>query len=269
MWFLGVIIGLLTGGLFLVWGSYGLYEETVNILRGRPEPTFLLAIAMLGGGAGLVFWSIRKLRRGKSPSHRGATLDTTATTVADTSPPPREVARDAAPQPRADSGHQTSPAIFLSYRRHDSDDVTGRIYDRLVSAFDKRSVFKDVDSIPLGVDFRDYIDRMVSRCDVFIAVIGPQWFGETAPNVRRIDGDMDFVRLELESAIKRDIPIIPVLVRGARMPDEATLPVSIQRFAYRNGTHVRSDPDFHHDMDRLIEGLRGHLQAQGSNRQRP
>ncbi len=67
--------------------------------------------------------------------------------------------------------------IFLSYRREDSADVTGRIDDRLVQQFGREAVFVDVDSIPFGVDFRKHLDQQVGKCDVFLAVIGPDWMG--------------------------------------------------------------------------------------------
>src|SRR6266446_6849141 len=85
-----------------------------------------------------------------------------------------------------------TPAIFISYRRDDTSDVTGRIYDRLIQHFGKDSVFKDVDSIPLGVDFKKHLRDSVARCDVLLTVIGRQWLigyvGE-----RRLDDVRDFV----------------------------------------------------------------------------
>ncbi|MFZ1803545.1 MAG: TIR domain-containing protein [Nitrospira sp.] len=65
--------------------------------------------------------------------------------------------------------------ILISYRREDSIDVTGRIYDRLVKDFVPDAVFMDVDSIPYGVDFLTYLDEQVGKCDVFLAVIGRDW----------------------------------------------------------------------------------------------
>jgi len=67
--------------------------------------------------------------------------------------------------------------ILISYRREDSADVTGRIDDRLVQQFGRQAVFVDVDSIPFGVDFRKHLDEQVAKCDVFLAVIGPEWMG--------------------------------------------------------------------------------------------
>jgi len=151
--------------------------------------------------------------------------------------------------------HKTNN-IFISYRRNDSADVTGRIYDRLVLKFGNDSIFKDVDSIPLGVDFREHLDEMVSQCEVFITIIGDQWlYYVNSEGHRSLDDPKDFVRIEIESALKRRIPVIPILVRGATIPKEEELPTSLRGLAYRNGIPIRPDPDFHKDMDRLISGL--------------
>jgi uncharacterized membrane protein YeaQ/YmgE (transglycosylase-associated protein family) len=170
---------------------------------------------------------------------------------------PNKVIKDSvsskAPAKKAPSG-----IIFLSYRRADSADISGRIYDRLLGAFDRIAVFKDVDSIPLGTDFKDYLDEKVSECNVLLAVIGDKWLeaGDTSGK-RHLDDPKDFVRIEIESALARNIPVIPLLVRGASMPSEEELPTGLKKLAFRNGTQIRSDPDFHRDMDRLISALQG------------
>jgi hypothetical protein len=149
--------------------------------------------------------------------------------------------------------------IFLSYRREDSADVAGRIYDRLIQAFEKTQVFKDVDSIPLGVDFRKHLQRTVEGCAVTLVVVGNRWLGAASPSGgRRIDDPKDFVRVEIEVALQRDIPVIPLLVHGAVL-QESELPSILASLAYRNGTSIRPDPDFHRDMDRLIESLRTYV----------
>ena len=146
--------------------------------------------------------------------------------------------------------------ILISYRREDSADVTGRIYDRLIQVF-PQSVFRDVDSIPLGVDFRTYLDEQVAKCNVFLAVIGRDWMkAKGRKGKSRLEDPGDFVRIEIESALKRQIPVIPVLVQGAKIPETQRLPASIQELSYRNGIVVRPDPDFHKDMDRLIAHLK-------------
>src|SRR5215813_926180 len=156
------------------------------------------------------------------------------------------------------SNSNGAPAIFICYRRDDAGDVTGRIYDRLVQHFGRHSVFKDVDNIPLGVDFRQHLGDAVGRCDVVLAVIGRQWL--IRDGVRRHLEDMrDFVRLELEAALERNIPVVPVLVQGASAPQPEDLPQPLRPLVYRNGIPVRADPDFHPDMDKLIKGIEGYL----------
>jgi len=146
--------------------------------------------------------------------------------------------------------------IFISYRRDDSADVTGRINDRLRTHFAKDEIFTDVDNIPFGADFRSHIDEAVSQCQVLLAIIGRNWL--TQKNARgglRLHDQADFVRVEIESALRRKIPVIPLLVHGIEMPPVDALPESIQDLAFRNGVAIRRDPDFHSDMDRLIAGV--------------
>jgi len=153
--------------------------------------------------------------------------------------------------------------IFISYRRDDSADVTGRINDRLRAHFDKDEIFTDVDNIPFGADFRSHIDEAVGQCQVLLAVIGRNWL--TQKNARgglRLDDQADFVRVEIESALKRKIPVIPLLVHGIEMPPVDKLPESIQDLAFRNGISIRRDPDFHTDMNRLIGGVERLFQSE-------
>jgi hypothetical protein len=94
--------------------------------------------------------------------------------------------------------------VFISYRREDSADVTGRINERLTQRYGHNVVFQDIDNIPLGVDFRQHLDRALSRCNVLLAVIGDRWIEEeNAVGQRRIDDPRDHLRLELETALPR------------------------------------------------------------------
>jgi hypothetical protein len=78
--------------------------------------------------------------------------------------------------------------IFISYRREDSADSTGRIYDRLASHFGAEYLVRDVDSIPLGVNFYDYLTKSVSQCQVLIVVIGKNWLDSIK---RRVNDPQD------------------------------------------------------------------------------
>lgn len=145
-------------------------------------------------------------------------------------------------------------SIFINYRRADSEDVVGRIHDHLVATFGKGSVFKDVEDILPGVDFRQALEYEVSCTDLMLVIIGPNWLDRT--NKRRLHDPDDFVRFEIETALKRNIPVIPVLVgRRERLPQARHLPASLHDLVFRNAVQVRPDPDFHPDMDRLIQGI--------------
>lgn len=146
--------------------------------------------------------------------------------------------------------------IFISYRRDDSLETTGRIYDRLAREFGEGAVFRDFDNMPFGVDFREHIDRRLSDCDICMVVIGPKWLTVAdASGARRIDDPRDHVRVEIETALRRNIRVVPLLIGGAPIPAESALPPSLAPLSFRAGTHIRPDPDFHRDIDRRLAGL--------------
>lgn len=142
--------------------------------------------------------------------------------------------------------------VFLSYRREDTQHIAGRLFDRLVKQFGKKQIFKDVDSIPLGDDFREHIRAATGRCDVMLALIGKRWATMTeASGQRRLDNPNDFVRLELESVLERGIPVVPVLVDNAELPAADALPPSLAALAFRQAVKLRPDPDFDPDFARI------------------
>jgi TIR domain len=138
-------------------------------------------------------------------------------------------------------------AIFISYRRNDSEGEAGRLFDDLVGHFGEDSVFMDVSAIEAGRDFRKAIDESVATCGVLLAIIGNNWVAaKNDAGLRRLDDPADFVRLETAAALRRDIPVIPVLIRGAKMPRPEQLPDDLKDLAYRNGvelTHARWGSD--------------------------
>jgi Domain of Unknown Function (DUF1080)/TIR domain len=153
-------------------------------------------------------------------------------------------------------------SIFVSYRREDSRHQAGRLFDHLVRHFGPGQVFDHFDSIPAGLDFREVLTERVAGCDVFLAVIGDAWLSITGSSeTRRLDDPGDFVRIEIEAALSRKIPVIPVLVGSSSVPRAEDLPESLRGLAYRHGLPVRSDPDFHHDVERLIGGIKDVVSA--------
>jgi hypothetical protein len=147
------------------------------------------------------------------------------------------------------------PKILLSYRRSDSQAMAGRVFDWLVHHYGEESIFIDIDDIPIGTDFRAYIAKHMSAADLVLAVIGPRWLGprENAPN-RIYDAD-DPVAIEVQSALAQSIPIIPVLVDGARMPGRVDLPENLSEFASINAATVDVGRDFRQHMDRLRRAI--------------
>lgn len=147
------------------------------------------------------------------------------------------------------------PKIVLSYRRSDSDAIAGRIRDRLVREYGEDSVFMDIDSIPFGTDFRAHIEDAIRRNDVLLAVVGPNWIGFKPDGSARITEELDFVRIEVETALRSGIPVIPLLVDGAAMPKPEELPDSIKDFPFRNAAEINTGRDFHQHVDRLVRSL--------------
>jgi hypothetical protein len=144
------------------------------------------------------------------------------------------------------------PKITISYRRDDSMDITGRIFDRLSSRYGREAVFRDIDSIPPGRDFREHIAANLGNSDVLMVVVGPRWMGGDRHGKPRIQSETDYVRAEVEIALGRRIPVIPLLVGDADMPEPGDLPEPIREFAYRNAVAIDSGRDFDHHMNGLI-----------------
>jgi hypothetical protein len=159
--------------------------------------------------------------------------------------------------------HRKLNQVFICYRREGSSWVAGRIYDSLARKFGRNVVFKDIDSIPLGINFREHIESAVRQCSVFLVIVYDKWMGENLEiGTRRIEDKNDFVRVEIEVALQRHIPVIPLLIENTVMPSAENLPESLKELASRNGMRVNNDPYFHMDMDRLINRLEPSLQFQ-------
>jgi hypothetical protein len=145
--------------------------------------------------------------------------------------------------------------IFVCYRREDSAGHAGRLYDRLSKRFGGDRVFMDVSTVEPGEDFVDAIQRTVSACDVQVVLIGKRWLKVTDVHGRpRLENPQDFVRLEIATALERQIRVIPVLVGGAAMPHSSELPDSLASLTRRSAFEL-SDMAFHEAVDRLIAAV--------------
>lgn len=148
--------------------------------------------------------------------------------------------------------------IFISYRRADSQAMTGRIHEKLVEQFGAESVFMDVDNIPPGEDFAEYYKGWLkNKAAIVLVIIGEKWASmkseankDRPPRLHRKD---DHVRVEVATALTmNDLLVIPVLVEDADMPKSGDLPKSLRRLPDLQGSKVRNDPDFSYDIVKLI-----------------
>jgi hypothetical protein len=142
--------------------------------------------------------------------------------------------------------------LFISYRRDDSAGHAGRVHDTLQREFGRDLLFMDVDSIPLGTNFLKVIGDEVTKCDALLALIGPGWLdARDEKGKRRLENPDDFVRVEIGTALKRGIRVVPILLEGARVPKADQLPDDLKELAFRDALEVRH-ASFPEDMDRLI-----------------
>jgi tetratricopeptide (TPR) repeat protein len=145
--------------------------------------------------------------------------------------------------------------IFINYRREDATATAGRLHDRLGQSFGRKTLFMDVDHIPPGVDFVTHLNNQVAACDVFIAIIGPNWLdARNEKGDRRLNAPDDFVAIEIAAALARDIRVIPVLVDGAQMPKVSDLPKSLKPLVRRQAIDLRHT-HFGRDAEALIEKI--------------
>lgn len=141
--------------------------------------------------------------------------------------------------------------IFVSYRRDDSSGHAGRLYDKLVSHFGKNRIFMDIDTIEPGEDFVTVIENAVASCVILIAIIGRNWVSNTSEVPDRLNDPSDFVRVEIATALKREIRVIPVLVQRASMPKLQDLPEDLAKLTRRNAVEL-TDLRWQSDVDQLV-----------------
>ncbi len=155
--------------------------------------------------------------------------------------------------------------IFISYRRQDSRPVATLIYEPLAKHFEAKfgagAVFMDVHGIPLGVNFRSYLNEQVAGAELQLALIADRWLTAVDEHgSRRIDSPNDFVRIEIEAALKRGVPVVPVYVDDVKFLREADLPDSLKDLVWYNGYNLSTDGSkFAASIAALIAGLEPHF----------
>jgi len=145
------------------------------------------------------------------------------------------------------------PKVFISYRRADSQDVAGRLFDHLHTAVGSKNIFKDIDSIAPGEDFTKVIRARLAQCDVVFVLIGPNWQEcRDEQNKRRLELPTDYVRMEIREALSLKKQVIPILLSGTPPLKASRLPADIRSLAQLQSTELRSGKDFSRDLHVLL-----------------
>jgi photosystem II stability/assembly factor-like uncharacterized protein len=143
--------------------------------------------------------------------------------------------------------------VFISYRRADTQQACGRIRERLVEQYGSEAVFLDIEKIGYGQRFLDEITRAISQCDVFLLLMGSRWVDQQ--NKARLFETTDVVRLEIETALRLGVTIVPVLIDRALFPTQGQLPDTLHPILGINAASIDSGLDFDVYVQRLIEQI--------------
>ncbi len=149
----------------------------------------------------------------------------------------------------------TRDLIFVNFRTGDAAYPADLIDRACCDAFGREFVFKDTRSLRLGLPFDVEIKKALGRACVMLVLIGPRWLGEDGAGGRLIDAPFDWVRMEIEEALSVGIPLVPILLSGARLPAAELLPASIRQVVKFPALHVR-DRETAIDLPHLTERLR-------------
>jgi hypothetical protein len=146
--------------------------------------------------------------------------------------------------------------IFINYRRDDSAPYALAIAGYLEKKFGKHNIFIDVDHMLPGLKFKTVLENKLRQCRVMLAITRPNWVDarDEKTGSRRIDDPEDWVRLEIERALARNIPVIPVLVAGAALPSKSDLPQSLQPLLDHHSATVTTN-GFPGDMEGLARAV--------------
>jgi hypothetical protein len=146
--------------------------------------------------------------------------------------------------------------IFISYRVKDTQAATGRLVDALKQHFDDDQIFLDIDKIEPGLDFTEVISKYLDSSDIMLVIIGPDWMAyNNEKNTYRINEKNDWVRTEIATALQRNIRVVPVLLEGAALPDEALLTDDLKPLLRRQSYEI-SNKRWKYDSEQLIAFLK-------------
>ncbi|RFC41796.1 MAG: TIR domain-containing protein [Verrucomicrobia bacterium] len=120
-----------------------------------------------------------------------------------------------------------------------------------MTRYGSASVFIDFDGIPAGAEFREHLRKQLENCNLLLVIIDGNWIARSGSLAQ----EDDYVRNEIEIALERSIPMIPVLGNDAEMPKPDQLPPTIAELSYRNGARLRGGKDFSVHLRSLFSAI--------------
>jgi|GEM_PF-2170453 len=147
--------------------------------------------------------------------------------------------------------------IFISYRRIDTTAWAGRLFDYLSRHFGRPQVFMDIEgSILRGANFEQVLTTGLEQCDCLLALIGPQWIScERSVGRRRLEEPDDWVRNEIATALRRNVPVFPVLFNNAPIPEKEDLPEDLRPLSLIQVSKVDDGEHWGFDVGKIIEAI--------------
>jgi|GEM_PF-4892470 len=150
--------------------------------------------------------------------------------------------------------------IFINYRRSDTSAEAQNLHSSLSKIFGKSSVFLDVHDIPAGENWVDALKDSGAAAKVLLVLIGDKWLEQNEKGKCRLENPKDWVRKEIETALKQNLVAIPVLFDQVSMPEKDNLPESIRNMTDCNAISIRHD-SFHQDVNRLVKEIEPHVDS--------
>lgn len=153
-------------------------------------------------------------------------------------------------------GRAEMPGIFISYRRTDTLAWAGHLFADLRKSFGGSQIFMDINGgIPRGANFEQTLTTALAGCDALLALVGPEWSTcRRSDGIRRLDVSTDWVRNEIATALRRNIPVVPVVFGGARLPRDAELPEDIRPLRKIQEAEI-TDKRWDYDFGALVNDL--------------
>lgn len=158
--------------------------------------------------------------------------------------------------------------VFINYRTADARFGAAAAFELLARRFGRSRVFLDNQSMRPGAIYPEQIRSALSSMRVLLVLIGPDWM--TGPDAESppIHHESDWVRREIRVAIRREVPIVPVLLDGAVLPDPRQLPADVRPMLLHQTAQVRHR-SLGADIESLARQVARFVPAQGSGRSVP